>query len=212
VDRNLFNVISRELRRAPSRREVLIALFGVGIGVEALRIPNDAAAKKHRQSSHGKSHKHKKSAKLVPETPNQFGCLGVGQLCGGDSSVCCSGVCEGDEPKKGKRDTRSCAAHGTGTCDQAAVGACDAPEVNEQLTCNGNPNCVCFLTTAGSNFCVDASVSNSTDFCSNCHTDADCETQGFPRGSACLPFSSGRCTTGCTTRMFCGAPCAAPAA
>ena len=173
MDRNLFNVISREFRHAPSRREVLIALFGVGIGVEALRLPNNAAAKKHRQPGHRKTHKHKKSAKLDPETPNQFGCLEVGQLCGGDSTVCCSGVCAGEKPKKGKPDTRNCAAHGTGTCDQAAVGACDAPEVNEQLTCNGNPNCVCFRTTAGSNFCVHPSHTKSTDICSNCRTDAD---------------------------------------
>ncbi|MGH2617744.1 MAG: hypothetical protein ACRDJC_21155, partial [Thermomicrobiales bacterium] len=48
--------------------------------------------------------------------PNEFGCLNVGQTCGGRSERCCSSICQGKKPKKGKKDRSRCVAHNVGGC------------------------------------------------------------------------------------------------
>ena len=39
---------------------------------------------------------------------NAFGCLNVGQACNGKNDKCCSGICDGKKPKKGKKDKSKC--------------------------------------------------------------------------------------------------------
>jgi hypothetical protein len=175
------------LARVPSRREMLRSLTGLGLGFGAARQPDIATAKKKR-----KRKKAKPKAK-----PNFFGCIEVGQACE-SANDSCSGICAG---KKGKK---RCQGHGTGTCNQEADGYCQA-EDPEQTACNDRPNCFCWRTTAGSQFCGDFNGEAGSD-CANCRKDADCEALGFPAGSACVPVVGGMCSTSpCVTA--CLVPC-----
>ena len=47
---------------------------------------------------------------------NAFGCVNVGGKCRGKDGNCCSGICDGKKPKKGKKDTSRCAGHDASTC------------------------------------------------------------------------------------------------
>jgi hypothetical protein len=175
------------MRRVPSRRDVLRGLAGAGFGLGAARLPGSVAAKK--------KHKHKRKAKKA--SPNAFGCIEAGKSCA-SAQDCCSGICQG---KKGKK---RCQAHGTGTCDQGADGLCEAGDPT-QTACNDGPTCVCLRTTADSQFCGDVDAASGSD-CADCQKDADCEALGFPAGSACVPFSEGRCSMS-TCAMVCVVPC-----
>ncbi len=170
----------------PSRRDVMRALAGLGLGLGAAHLPDLAAARKKRK------HRTRKGK------PNEFGCLSVGQRCT-KADQCCSDICQG---KKGKK---SCRARGSGTCDQQALAFCEVTD-SQPAICNGNDNCRCFRTTAGSSFCADSTGSNNPGFCVDCTKDADCAALGFPPGSACLPLSNGNCALfGC--EMGCLVPC-----
>lgn len=209
MDQNPFDSVSHLLTRVPSRRDVLRSLAGAGLGLGALRLPEVVAAKndhrkhKKRNKDERKS-KHKKAVQVAPQ-PNEFGCLSVGQPCGGDSTLCCSSICEGAAPKKGKRDTRVCAAHGQGTCDQTAPGICEAKDPN-QVLCNDSTG-ACFTTTAGSNFCAELTGEHSG--CADCRRDADCEALGFPPGTACAIVSGRNCVSPCQGKLACMAPSSA---
>jgi len=203
VDQTHFDAVSRTLSRLPSRRDVLRGLAGAGIGLGALvgsafdTVGVDA--KKKRRAN-------KKKRKTPRPTFNAFGCLDVGQLCKGDSTVCCSGICAGIAPKKGKPDTRRCAAHGTGSCRQDIEGVCTTPDLL-QVTCNNRSNCGCIRTTAGSNYCAELFGGPGTSQCQPCQRDADCIALGLPPESACAPVSAGRCAGLCPTGMACLVPC-----
>lgn len=202
--------LRERLSRLPSRRDVLRGLASAGLGLGVLRWQDAAEAKKN----HKKKHKAKKGKKEQPQPApqpvfNRFGCLDVGQPCGGDSTLCCSGICEGAPPAEGQPDTRRCAAHGQGTCDQVARDFCETPDV-QQAICNGS-TCACVKTTAGSNFCGEFGSANVSD-CAVCTRDADCELLGFPAGSACVSLSRGRCGGSCPTGFACLAPCIATVA
>lgn len=180
MDGSHFDDLLRSLTRP--RRSLLggsLALATGWLGVSAID------AKKKRK------HKKRKAKKAKP---NEFGCLELGDPCQSEDQ-CCSGICEG---KKGKK---TCRAHDTGTCDQTAVGYCEAENPNLTV-CNGG-NCLCFATTAGSNVCTN----NVT--CTDCKRDADCLALGFPRGSACAPVGGDlACDVLCPeTGMACIAPC-----
>jgi hypothetical protein len=181
--------MTRMLTILPSRRDVLRGLAGAGLGLGAFRFRGATEAKK-RKNKH-KKHKPKKA------TPNEFGCLEVGDPCK-TATQCCSGVCEG---KKGKK---RCRAHGNGTCNQTIQAFC-APDNPTISLCN-SADCVCVRTTAGSNFCT----STQGVQCADCTRDADCEALGFLPGSACLPWSEGQCAGDCgETGMACAVPCGA---
>jgi hypothetical protein len=204
MDQQHLIIWKRSLRSAPTRRDVVRGLAGAGLGFSALLGSAfgalDADAKKTRRK--------KKKKKQQRPVVNQFGCLDVDQPCRGDSTLCCSGVCAGSAPKKSKPDRSRCAAHGTGTCDQAK-GYCSAASVAEVL-CNNSAQCICLRTTGGSSFCA---ANNNASRCAACQRDSDCEALGFAPGSACAPFSTGACAGVCSSGMVCVAPCgtAAPA-
>ena len=95
-----FDALTRSLTGTGSRRRaVALALSGaLGSALGASSV-QEVGAKKTKKPK-----------------PNSFGCLNVGQKCRGKDSTCCSGVCKGKKPKKGKKDKRTCAAHNAGIC------------------------------------------------------------------------------------------------
>jgi hypothetical protein len=190
MDTMLFSAVTRTLTEMPSRRDVLRGLGAAGLGLGALRLPDLAIAKKKR--------KRKKKGKKAK--PNEYGCLEVGDPCK-VAEQCCSGICEG---KKGKR---KCQAHGIGTCEQDKPGLCEAGNPLSTI-CNGAA-CLCVRTTSGSNYCGTLLMPSA---CADCKKDTDCEAQGFPPGTACVPFGgeftcAGQCEE---TGMVCLVPCGTP--
>jgi len=211
VDHGRFDGLTRSLGVTTSRRTLGRALASGGLGAlvvsafGALRLMEPAEARnktgKKRKKRKGKNKKRKQNSRLGF---NQYGCVEVGQPCKGDSALCCSGICQGAAPKKGKPDTSLCVAHGTGTCDQAQPGLCEAANPG-QTVCNNSPTCTCLRTTAGSQFCGENSFPVSG--CAACQRDKDCEALGFAPGSACAPFANGNCAGNCVSGMVCMAPC-----
>ena len=178
-------VATRSLTRVPSRRDIVRGLVGAGLGLGMARAPNRAAADKKRKR------------KPKKPKPNAFGCLNVGVACK-NAGQCCSGICAG------KKNTRKCRAHDTGTCKQKFPGLCSDPPTLAQ--CNGSETCYCIRTTANSNFCAQL----GEPVCVDCRKDVDCEALGMPPGSACLPTASGICGGDCPeTGMACLPPCGA---
>jgi hypothetical protein len=164
------------LTAVPSRRDVLRGLIAAGLGFGALRLPEAAAAKKKR--------------KKKPRKPtfSAFGCLNVGQPCRGDSATCCSGICQGKKPKKGKKDTSTCVAHNTGGCTpERSLCVTDSPA--SQCSAEG----VCLTTTGNAGFCADADIGFTN--CQPCRTDTDCEALGFGAGAACVIFDGQFCAS-----------------
>jgi hypothetical protein len=184
MDSRQFDNLIRSL--AASRRALFPGMLAIATGWAGA---STGEAKKHK-------HKHKQMPKKAK--PNFFGCIDVGKACA-SASDCCSGICRG---KKGKK---LCVAHGTGTCDQAADGFCEAADP-EQTTCNDNPGCVCITTTAGSKFCTDPNPASGSG-CGPCRTDADCEALLFPAGSACAPVAAGNCVSSPCGGFGCFVPC-----
>jgi hypothetical protein len=178
VDPHRCAFLTSVLGRAPSRRDVVRGLAGVGFGLGGLWSAEPGAAKKRRK---GKKPK-----------PNIFGCLEVGDACK-RAAKCCSGICK----------RKKCRAHNTGTCKQDGPEICS---INPPpgLTCNNDGTCRCFGTTAGSIACsrFDAGVS-----CVECQRDPDCEDLGFPTGTVCAPFTVGACGGACPGGMACLIPC-----
>jgi hypothetical protein len=178
--------LSRSLTRIPSRRDVLRGLASAGLGLGLARLPAAAEARKKRK---------KKNKKPKPPRPNAYGCRSVGVACT-TAEQCCSGICEG----------KKCRAHGVGTCLQKEPGVCNATNPL-LLTCNLDGDCGCVRTTAGSNFCSAFFGVPVNQFCADCRRDPDCETLGFPAGSACVPLSQGGCIGTCDSDRACLPPC-----
>jgi hypothetical protein len=172
MNQNRFADLTHALISLPSRREVLRGLAGAGFGLSLARLPHAAAAKKKR--------KRKKKKKA---TPNAFGCLNVGQPCQGDNAQCCSGICEGTKPKKGKPDKSQCVGHDASICTASSnicttgvAAVCDAT----------NLLCGCVLTTGNAPFCGDF-TGGGDQLCRDCNQDTDCEEE-FGAGAACVVF------------------------
>ena len=196
MDQQRFVALTRTVSSLPSRRDILRGLAGVGLGLGALRQPETAEAKKR-----------KKKKKKKPQLPlNAFGCLDVGQPCRGNSANCCSGICQGVKPKKGKKDTSSCVAHNTGICYPDS----DSCTLAVPVLCNpSKPSCMCVLTTGNAGFCGDSSgFSDFPSICRDCSKDADCQAE-FGPGTACVVLG-GVCTGYCaaTGRKACLPACA----
>jgi hypothetical protein len=183
-----FDTFARLLARTTTRRRLFFSLaLSPFAGILAARHAEDAAARRKR----------KKRAKKPK--PNEYGCLEIGKSCNVEEQ-CCSGICEG------KREKRKCRAHGIGTCEQNEPGLCEAGNPLDTV-CNGE--CLCVRTTAGSNYCGTLLMPSA---CADCKKDADCEAQGFPTGTACVPFGgeftcAGQCEE---TGMACIVPCGTP--
>lgn len=188
------------LSSLPCRREILRGLASVGFAL-SLRDGDDVAARK------GRHKKHKKRPKKAPLPPpplpfNEFGCLAVGQPCQGDSTLCCSGICD--------PGTSTCLAHDSGIC----FADTDPCTTGMPFPCTPNPNpkdlvCSCTLTTGSAPFCASfTDLREATDFCRFCNLDTDCQEE-FGPGAACVVLRGG-CTSLCasTDRTACLRPCA----
>jgi len=131
------------------------------------------------------------------------GCRTVAKPCR-RARQCCSGIC------RGRRGKKTCRGHGAGTCKQQGQQlVCTAPDLALSL-CNNDRDCACVRTTSGTNFCGDFLVPSTCTTCSacaKCDRDVDCVRQGFPKGSACVPFTAGRCAGLCPGATRCMVPC-----
>lgn len=151
-----------------SRRAALASLAAVLPATTMLGIDDAEARKKNKK-------KRKKDKK--PKN-NAFGCLNVGQACNGKNDKCCSGICDGKRPKKGKKDKSKCAGHDASTC-QPGFDLC----LGVFAICSGAG--VCTTTTGNAPFCAGGS-----GICTRCSRDTDCEAAGFGLGAACIVCNS----------------------
>lgn len=126
------------------------------------------------RSAPASAKKKKRKKKLVR---NEFGCVDVGNACRGNDANCCSGICDGATPKKGKKDQSRCVAHNTGEC-LADQDSC----VGKRKPCGPLGAGDCLRTTGKASFCGRTEGSGE---CTDCKTDADCIAE-FGPGSACV--------------------------
>ena len=143
-------------------------------------------------------------AGVVARTVAATGCLKVDKPCR-RARQCCAGICRGPRGKK------TCHGHGAGTCKQQGPGVCTAPDP-ALVSCDNDSRCGCTVTTAGTRYCADFHVPSgcpdkACSDCADCERDADCVALGFPPGSACAPFSAGRCAGICEQGTKCLVPC-----
>lgn len=158
MDGSPFDDFARSWRGTASRRSVLAGFAAVA----AASLPVSGVARKRKQK---------------PQ-PNAYGCLELGQKCGGNHALCCSGSSQGKRPKKGKPDRRRCVGHNALTC-QAEQDSC----LQGNQTCGTNG--LCLHTTGKSSYC------GTSGICAVCQRDADCEALRGP-GAACVI-----CTAAC---------------
>jgi hypothetical protein len=180
MDETHFDRLTRAIGAGASRRGLLGCLGGLGFGLSALRFPGVLEAKK----------KHRKHTKAL--LTNDYGCVDVGKPCRGNDANCCSGICEGKKPKKGKKDKSRCFGHGAGSC-QVGQGIC----VGGGAASSCGPINVCLQTTGKACYC--ASINGA---CAFCQRDPDCVALGWGPNAACVP-SEGCPNTGGT---YCAAP------
>jgi hypothetical protein len=168
MDAPRFDRWTRSLTNTASRRSVL-GLAGAALGLATTRLPGIATAKK-------------KSNKKAPKklTRNSFGCVDVGKACRGNSDNCCSGICDGKKPKRGKQDRSRCVAHHTSSC-QATDDFCEGT-----VTGCGTGG-ACARTTGQASFCA---MIGGSDACTSCRGDSDCE-QALGPGAACIVCAAG---------------------
>lgn len=160
MDATRFDQVIRALTVGASRRGLLRGLSGAALGAAASRLPGAAQARKKKRKK---------------PTLNAFGCADVGQPCRGNDDVCCSGICGGKKPKKGKRDKRTCVAHNTGACEAGQDRCSQATPV----VCG--PGAACVRTTGNASFCGVI----ATGACTVCTSDRDCQTL-FGSEAACI--------------------------
>ena len=173
--------------RTMSRRGALAGLAALLSATTTLNI--DAATAGHKKRH--KKHKHKNKKRNKPDN-NLFGCLNVGQHCNGKDDKCCSGICDGKKPKKGKKDKSTCVGHDASTCltgfdlCQGVGAACS----------NGG---ACFTTTGNAPFCA-----GGNGVCTVCTRDPDCVAAGFGAQAACVVCNSECPETGGTVCFAAG--------
>jgi hypothetical protein len=103
---------------------------------------------------------------------NEFGCLNVGKPCNGKNHKCCSGICKGKRPKKGKKDKSKCVAHNVAGCQVGQDGC-----LNLDAACGIAG--LCYRTTGKAGFC------GTSGSCTGCKKDTECEAEHGP-GAACV--------------------------
>lgn len=156
----MFDSLTRSLAAYRSRRGAVRGV-AAALGLAATVVPANAAKKKNRK-------------KVTKPRNNEFGCLDVGKKCNGKDSKCCSGLCQGKKPKRGKRDKSKCVGHNAGSC-LAGFDVCLG--VIAQCSTEG----FCFQTTGKASFCA-----GGTGICTDCQKDTDCEALGAGPGAACV--------------------------
>jgi hypothetical protein len=168
MDASRFDDVVRSLSNAPSRRKVLTGFVAATLG---LGLPGITSA--------GNRKKRKKKPKL-----NDSGCVNVGGKCRGKDSLCCSGICQGKKPKKGKKDKSRCVAHDVGNCPPGQ-NACSNPPGVGCSRGGDEPGAVCFTTTGDAPYCT-----SGDDFGPDCSKDAECISDcGI--GAACVKCGIG---------------------
>jgi hypothetical protein len=177
VDPNRFDGWATKVGECADRRHVVMWLGGsVVSGLVALTGFTSVGAKQHGHRRHKRHNR---------PVVNQHGCLDVGQPCRGESSVCCSGICQGTAPKKGKQDRSTCIAHNAGTCSPDQ----DACTTGVNAHCNAaNERSICLLTTGNAGFCGDITA-GVLELCRVCDRDTDCQAE-FGVGAACVSFGN----------------------
>ncbi len=175
MDHGRFDRITRAFAAGSSRRSAVKTLGGSAVALLLGQLSfagegEGSAATKEvdgERKKKGKKKGNKEKLKL-----NAFRCVDVGGKCRGNSANCCSGICQGQKPKKGKKDTSACVAHNTGEC-----------QAGDDVCLGNNPGCgeggSCHRTTGNASFC---GLGGS---CFDCQKDADCET-AFGAGAACV--------------------------
>lgn len=176
--------------RAVSRRVALAGLAAVLPVVSLLSTHDAEARKKHKHKKRKKRNKNKNNNKK-PEN-NAFGCLNIGQACNGKDDKCCSGICDGKKPKKGKKDTSKCAGHDANIC-QPGFDVCQGVIA---MCSNGG---ACFTTTGKAPFCA-----GGNGVCTVCKRDPDCVAAGFGALAACVVCTSECPETGGTVCFAAG--------
>jgi hypothetical protein len=200
MDHVRFDVFTRSLGTVDSRRGLARVVTGGGLGAlfSAFGAP-DVDAKKHK-----KKHKTRKKQGKQKLVRNGFGCVDVGQRCAGNSLNCCSGICQGTRPKKGKKDRSICVAHNTGICT-VDTNAC---ALGVELPCSADGSrSNCSLTTGNAAFCAAIDPDEGArPNCRSCAKDIDCQGE-FGPGAACVVLG-GVCTPLClaTGRTACLPP------
>ena len=183
-----FDVLTVSLGQGSTRRRLAQLLGRAVLGTSSRRLLPDGLASLVLASA------------VLPETAtakkrgkklkfNAFGCVNVGGKCHGQDAACCSGICQGKKPKKGKRDKRRCVAHDTGDC-APGQGTCKGPI---SCTTSTGDNGFCYATTGNAGFC------GLSGPCSGCRRDTDCHELWGP-SAACLVCA------GCPHGTFCGNP------
>jgi hypothetical protein len=163
MDADRFDRFARFLTLMSSRRAAMTpALVGL-LGTVGL---DTASARRGKRRDKGK--------KKPPF--NEFGCLDAGTKCRGNDRLCCSGVCQGQRPEKGRQDRSRCAARNVLTC-RAEDDAC----LEAAVACGAAGAGQCFRTTGSASFC---GVESQGD-CFPCAKDADCRPK-FGPGAACV--------------------------
>jgi hypothetical protein len=170
MEASRFDTLARTLSDRTSRRVVLGGVLGA-LGVQVA----GAAKKKNRAQ---------------PLRRNQFGCVDVGGKCRGNDANCCSGICEGDKPKKRKKDRSRCAGHDASTC-QAGQDTSAGPFFPCVSSRSATARCV--ITTGNAPYCA------GDVFCRSCARDTDCSAEEFETGAACIVCASCPETTACAT-------------
>jgi hypothetical protein len=173
--------------RTVSRRGALAGLAAMLPAWTMLSISETEANKKKKR----KRRKKRKKRNKTPEN-NAFGCLSIGQHCNGKDDKCCSGICDGKKPKKGKKDTSKCAGHDANTC-QTGFDVCQGVIA---MCSNGG---ACFTTTGNAPFCA-----GGTGVCTVCSRDTDCVAAGFGALAACVVCNSECPETGGTVCFAAG--------
>jgi hypothetical protein len=121
---------------------------------------------------------------------NQFGCVNGGGKCRGKDGNCCSGICDGKKPKKGKKDKSTCVGHDASTCqpgqDTCAGTFFACPNSN-------SPFARCVITTGNAPYCAGDVT------CRTCARDTDCPPAEFESGAACIVCAGCLETTACAS-------------
>jgi hypothetical protein len=189
-----FAIVTHALTTFPTRRDMIRGIAGTGLGLATLQQLGVAEAGKKNKR---KKKKGKKKAR--PLIFNQYGCVDIGQACRGDNSLCCSGMCEGAAPRKGKPDRSRCVHHNAGNCT-LDTNTC---EVGADVPCGpGKLRTACTVTTGNAAFCADITA-GTTVHCRVCGRDTDCQGE-FGPSAACVVLD-GMCTPLClaTGRTAC---------
>jgi hypothetical protein len=118
---------------------------------------------------------------------NQFGCVNVGNACRGKDGACCSGICRGKKPKKGKKDRSRCVAQDEGGCRAGSrIPACGGAA--ESCTTSAGASGLCGTTTGKAGFCSQGFI------CASCTRDDQCRPSPDPNAACvlCATCPSGR--------------------